>query len=94
MVIGHRSAIRHTRCCPICKSISGVRRRHAVNSEDSIENNKQHAVGIEQIKKKLIVCTAVQQKINIGMNSLWMKQITAKEEKKKKKNEWAKGIHF
>lgn len=52
MVIGHRSAIRHTRCCPICKSISGVRRRHAVNSEDSIENNKQHAVGIELISKK------------------------------------------
>jgi len=52
MVIGHRSAIRHTRCCPICKSISGVQRRHAVNSEESIENNKQHAVGIEQISKE------------------------------------------
>lgn len=55
MVIGHRSAIRHTHtmCCPICKSISGVRRRrHAVRSGDSIEYNKQHAVGIEQISKK------------------------------------------
>lgn len=36
----------------ICKSISGVRRRQAVRSEESIENSKQHAVGIEQISKR------------------------------------------
>ena len=75
MVIGHRSAIRHTRCCPICKSISGVRRRHAVNSEDSIENNKQHAVGIEQISKEKKTADCVHgcsTEINIGMNGLWM----------------------
>jgi len=63
MVIGHRSAIRHTRCCPICKSISGVRRRQAVRSEDSIENSKQHAVGIEQISTH-----GCSPEINIVMN--------------------------
>ncbi len=70
-------------------------RRHAVNSVDSIENNKQHAVGIEQIsKKKSSLCARLFNR-NKHCNEWSMDEAdNSKRGKKKKKNEWAKGIHF
>ncbi len=51
-------------------------------------NNKQHAVGIEQISKKKRKAHCVHgcsTEINILMNGLWMKEITVKEREREKK---------
>jgi hypothetical protein len=65
-----------------------------VHSGDSIENNKQHAVGIELIsKKKKAHCVhGCSIEINIVMNGLWMKQITMKAKKKEMSGQ--KGFTF
>ena len=99
MLIGHRSAIRHTRGCPGCKSRSGARRRHAVRAEDSIANNKQHAGGIEQLSRSKTKASSLGARL-FNRNKHCQEWTTdeadnrQRDERKERTNEWAEGIHF